>query len=218
MGAIFHNLGMQRKKFRELMGKNFGPDDRKKVLLALKFAERKHKGQRRNIGTAYVIHPLRVASILLDEVGTWDADVVVAALLHDVVEDCGVRVKTIQKRFGRRVASFVKALTRPRFKHESEIEKEQHKKRKLQLLASAAYEVRLIKCADILDNLRSAADVSAWQWTPLIRRKFPRWHREFQFSARFAKEVHLTLYREIQRALRIFELKRIVRGMVRFGF
>lgn len=198
--------------------KTFAPNDRKKVMAAFQFAKQKHKGQRRHIGTAYVIHPIRVAIILLDEVGTWDADVVAAGILHDVVEDCGTRLKTISSRFGKRVASFVRILTRPRGKGESDQEKEQRKKQKLALLARTDGEARLIKCADILDNLRSAADVSWWQWSPLIRRKFPRWQREFQFAAKFAKEVHPVLYREIVHALRVFKIKRLVRGMVRFGF
>lgn len=215
----FHNLKLQKRKFIALAGNNFASADYKKVLTAFKFAEAKHKGQRRDEGTAYLIHPIRVATILLDDVGTWDADVVAAALLHDVVEDCGVRLSTIQRQFGKRVAHFVDMLTRKRTKpRETETEKEIQKREKLSLLTSSPIEVRLIKSADILDNLRCAADIPWWMWTPLARKKFPRWHREFHQAEQFAKDVHPVLYQEIKQALRTFDMKRLVRGVLRFGW
>lgn len=216
MEAQFHKLKFQKKKLNGLVIKTFAPDDRKKVIAALQFAEVKHQGQRRDEGTAYVIHPIRVAITLLQDVGTWDADAVVSALLHDVIEDCRVHLATIRKRFGKRVAQFVLALTRKRLRRESEAQKETDKLHKLEILSRAPLEVRLIKCADILDNLRCAADVPIWAWTALAIRKFPRWRREFHTAAEFAKGVHPVLHKEIMRALRTFEVKRIVRGVVRF--
>lgn len=218
MDLAFHNLKVQKKKFLILVEKNFGPQDRKKIQAAFEFAQVKHQGQRRAEGTAYFIHPVRVAITLIQDVGTWDADVVAAGLLHDVVEDCRVHLLTIAKRFGKRVAQFVEALTRRRSKQETEVEKERHKLEKLTKLQRQPLEVRMVKCADILDNLRSASDVPFWAWTKLARKKFPRWHREFHVASEFAKGVHPVLYREIQKALRMFDLKRVMRGMVRLGF
>lgn len=217
MNAQFHNLKFQKKKFLGLVDKGFSKEDREKILAAFQFAQLKHKGQRRDEGAAYVIHPIRVAIILLDNAGTSDADVAVSALLHDVIEDCGVRIVSIEKRFGKRVAQFVKALTRIPIKGESDIEKEKHKKQKFMELEHKPLEIRLIKCADILDNLRCAADVAFWSWTPIARKKFPRWRREFHAAAGFSKHVHPILHREIQKALTVFEVKRIVREVVRFG-
>ena len=218
MHAQFHNLKFQKKKFLGLVEKSFGKEDREKILAALKFAKFKHKGQRRDEeSAAYIIHPVRVALTLLENVGTWDADVVVGALLHDVVEDCGVRLHSIEKRFGKRVAYFVKALTRIPKKGETDAEKEIRKKEKIRELAYESLEVRLIKCADILDNLRCAADVPFWSWTPIAQRKFPRWRREFYVAEELAKQVHPVLHHEIQNALRVFEVKRIARGVVRLG-
>lgn len=217
MNSQFHNLKFQKKKLLGLVGKGFAQNDRKKILAALTFADEKHKGQRRDEGTAYLIHPVRVASILAQDVGTWDADVVVGALLHDVVEDCGVRLTTIRKRFGKRVAQFVQALTRKRKKGETEAQKEKDKTHKLEVLSHQSLEVRLIKCADILDNLRCSADVPFWAWTPIAHKKFPRWRREFHVAVAFAKSVHPVLFTQMQQALRVFEVKRIVRGVVRLG-
>lgn len=218
MTSQFHNLKFQKKKLLGLVEKSFGKEDRKKILAGFQFAQASHKGQRRDEeSVAYIIHPVRVALTLLENVGTWDADVVVGALLHDVVEDCGVRQSLIQKRFGKRVAQFVKALTRMPIKGESDSEKETHKKQKLMELEQASLEARLIKCADILDNLRCAADVPFWSWTPLARRKFPRWRREFHVAVEFAKHTHPFFYKKIHNELRTFEVKRIVRGVVHLG-
>ena len=218
MNAQFHNLKFQKKKFLGLAEKNFAIEDGKKITSALRFAEVKHKGQRRDEeSAAYVIHPIRVATTLLEDVGIWDGDVVVGALLHDLVEDCGVRLGMIEKRFGKRVSEFVKALTRMAIKGESDSEKEAHKKQKLTELGYASLEIRLIKCADILDNLRCAADVPFWSWTPIARRKFPRWRREFHVAEEFAKHTHPFFYKEIHTELRTFEVKRIMRGVVRLG-
>src|SRR3989338_3709134 len=150
MDSQFHDLKIQKKKLKGLIEKTFGPNDVKKILAALEFAIEKHKGQRRDEGKAYVIHPIRVAVTLLHDVGTWDADIVVAALLHDVVEDCGIRVRTIAARFGKRAAKFVSALTRRSIKGETDHEKEKHKIYKLDQLKHAVVEIQLIKCADIL--------------------------------------------------------------------
>ncbi len=217
MNIQFHNLKFQKKRFLKLVAEHFGPDDRKKIIAAFEYANLKHARQRRDEGTAYIIHPVRVAITLLDDIGTWDADMIASALLHDVVEDCGVRIKTIKKKFGKRVAAFVLAVTRPRERGESETEKEKHKIEKLTTLAKASLEIRMLKGADILDNLRCAADVPWLSWTPIARKKFPRWYREFRVAAKLAKGVHPVLYREIVSALRVFEVKRIVRGVVRLG-
>ena len=217
MNSQFHNLKFQKKRFLKLVTEHFARDDRKKIIAAFEFANLKHARQRRDVGTAYIIHPVRVAITLLDDIGTWDADMVAGALLHDVVEDCGVRIKTIRKQFGKRAASFVLAMTRPRIRGEGEVEKEKHKIEKLATLSRASLEIRMLKGADILDNLRCAADVPWLSWTPIARKKFPRWYREFRVAAKLTKGVHPVLYREIEIALRLFEVKRIVRGVVRLG-
>ncbi len=214
MSNRFHDARYQKKELRNLITQNFGPDDSKKILAALRFAQLAHKGQRRDEGSAYIIHPVRVARILLTIVGTWDADMVVAALLHDVVEDCRVRLTSIQKRFGRRVANFVQALTRKVVERETEAEKERHKIEKLDILRHAPLEVRLIKCADFLDNIRCAADVSFYA---AERRKFARWHREFHHALEFAHGVHAELAKAISHELRKFDLKRFARTVVRLG-
>ncbi|KKU11984.1 MAG: (p)ppGpp synthetase I, SpoT/RelA [Parcubacteria group bacterium GW2011_GWC2_45_7] len=210
----FNDLRFQKKQLLALVKKNFAPEDRKKIISALEFARKAHKGQKRIEGTSYIIHPIRAAIILLEDAQIWDADVIVSALLHDVIEDCGVSPKAVEKRFGKRVSRFVELLTRPQRRKEDEFQKETNKIRYLKKLSKASREAKLIKCADILDNMRSAAEVpfyhAAWQ-------SFPRWRREFHRALAFVETVHPVIFRKMRMALNVFELKRFARAVVRLG-
>lgn len=218
MKTEFHNLEFQKRRLLGGIAKNFGPEDQEKIAAALQFARKAHRGQRRAEGTAYIIHPVRVANTLVHDIGVWDADMVVAALLHDVIEDCAVRKDRIRKRFGRRVEIFVFALTQRRpSRAESEAAKELRKTHKLQQLMRQPLDVRIIKCADILDNLECSADVAWWKWTPLVRKKFPRWHREFQIAVELARNTHPWFFRKMRRHFRIFAVKRLARAAVSVG-
>ena len=78
------------------------------ILKAAEFAATKHRGQFRkgNLNTPYINHPIKVAN-LLENVGVKDVEVLVAALLHDVVEDTNTTYSDIRNVFNQRVADFV---------------------------------------------------------------------------------------------------------------
>lgn len=81
-----------------------------RILHAVTFAEQAHRGQvRKYTGEPYIVHPLEVASIVATV--SKDEDVIIAALLHDVVEDCGITCDQISKAFGMRVAKMVSDVT-----------------------------------------------------------------------------------------------------------
>jgi GTP pyrophosphokinase len=84
-----------------------------KVRSAKKFAEEKHKGQKRfGKGEDYIVHPDHVARIVHEVKHSHKiADLIVSAYLHDTVEDCGVRIEEIKEKFGDLVAELVKELT-----------------------------------------------------------------------------------------------------------
>jgi (p)ppGpp synthase/HD superfamily hydrolase len=121
---------------------------------ALLFATRKHAGQHRK-GTAvpYVAHLLGVASLVLEAGG--DEDLAIAALLHDVVEDCGGApvLKEIRRRFGKRVAHVVDGCT------DTDLDPKppwrQRKEDYLKHLRTADADTRLVSAADKLHNVRS---------------------------------------------------------------
>ena len=77
---------------------------------ALEFAQEKHAGQLRRSGGPYIQHPVQVAQFLADL--HLDVTTLAAALLHDVVEDCGVTTKELDSRFGLEVARLVDGLTK----------------------------------------------------------------------------------------------------------
>jgi (p)ppGpp synthase/HD superfamily hydrolase len=121
---------------------------------AFLFAKEKHAGQTRKAsGVPYLAHLMGVASLALEYGG--DEDVAIAALLHDVVEDCGGRamLKEVKRRFGSRVAKMVEGCT-----DSDTVPKRPWRERKdtyLQHLKSADEETRLVSAADKLNNLRS---------------------------------------------------------------
>ncbi len=79
------------------------------VVKAFNFAEEKHSTQMRKDGRPYIIHPVCVAEIL--EKQNFNTDVICAALLHDVVEDCGVSILQIEEKFNKQIAKIVDAVT-----------------------------------------------------------------------------------------------------------
>ncbi len=122
-----------------------------RVRAAYELAARAHAGQRRAEGTPYIVHPLRVALILAEERGVHRADVVAAALLHDVLEDTDVAAGDIARCAGERVAAWVQALTKP---PATGVDKAERDAAYFRALLTAPPEARLIKLADRLDNVR----------------------------------------------------------------
>jgi len=120
------------------------------TITMIKYA---HQGQRRKSGEPFYTHPLQVAMILLTI--TKDSDAILAALLHDVVEDTAVSLEQIAYQYGRRVAYLVQTLTHldPTGKKTKLTEAENH----AQLAAAENKEAVLIKLADRLHNMRTIA-------------------------------------------------------------
>jgi GTP diphosphokinase / guanosine-3',5'-bis(diphosphate) 3'-diphosphatase len=154
-GQIRHRLMLQVDELQQA----------KRVLLtrALSLAEQIHEGQFRKppkidpeLREPYVIHPMRVALILFEELGLRDSDAICAALLHDVVEDSNGRVTTnfLEQKFGRVIALMVSVLTKPN--PDKKIPREQQLKTYHERIMQAAVPTRLVKLADRVDNMRDA--------------------------------------------------------------
>jgi (p)ppGpp synthase/HD superfamily hydrolase len=125
-----------------------------RFLRAFQFAFKMHSGQARKASTIpYIAHLMGVASLVLEAGG--DEDLVIAALLHDVVEDCGGApiLARVRKQFGVRVAKVVEGCTdadsypKPPWR--------ERKERYLAHLKDADAETRLVSAADKLNNIRS---------------------------------------------------------------
>ncbi len=137
------------------------------VETAFTLAERVHRGQVRKTSgdrpVPYIAHPLRVALILLDEWKHAEVETIVTALLHDVIEDCALPesrehlTQEIRMAFGNDVERAVWTLTKPQ-PGPTEV-RYARDARYFSELRKAPEWVRLVKCADRVDNLR---DACAW--------------------------------------------------------
>ncbi|TFW27558.1 bifunctional (p)ppGpp synthetase/guanosine-3',5'-bis(diphosphate) 3'-pyrophosphohydrolase [Massilia arenosa] len=130
------------------------PTELKKVKEAYRFSDEMHLGQVRKSGEPYISHPIAVAEICAD----WklDAQAIMAALLHDVMEDQGVKKEELLERFGPQVASLVDGLSKlEKIEFQSQIEAQAENFRKMLLAMASDVRVILIKLADRLHNMRT---------------------------------------------------------------
>ena len=132
------------------------PEDIPDIRAALTLMYRAHNGQFREGGLPYATHPLSVALLAAEEVGVKQRDPLIAALLHDVLEDApDIQVEEIADRFGPDVAKAVVALTKM-YKREGTPREEGLRRYYAALVASPEW-VRAIKLCDRVHNLRSLA-------------------------------------------------------------
>ena len=101
---------MEIEQFLNKLPEAYSRSDRDQIERAYRFAEKAHKGQTRANGQPYFLHCVGVANILLDMDAT--AEIVSAALLHDVLIDCNVSSKTLRNEFGDTIAQFVEDVSR----------------------------------------------------------------------------------------------------------
>ena len=131
-----------------------GNIDKEVIIKAYNLANEAHKGQMRLSGEPYVIHPIEVASILVD-IGL-DTNTIAAALLHDVVEDSEYTYEDIEKQFGKEVAELVEGVTKlGKIEYKSREEEQADNVRKMVLAMAKDIRVVLIKLADRLHNMRT---------------------------------------------------------------
>lgn len=136
------------------LGETKSEADLAKIKSAYEFASLAHKGQKRDSGEDYIQHPLEVAAIV-HELGM-DTVSIVAALLHDVVEDTAVESEEIKKKFGSEVALLVDGVTKlSRLAFRSKQEQQMENLRKMFLAMTQDLRVIIIKLADRLHNMRT---------------------------------------------------------------
>ncbi len=133
------------------------PSDIERLRSAFQFAREAHSPQKRKSGEPYIIHPVNVARIVAEELEL-GADPVIAAFLHDVVEDTSYTIEDIRERFGDEVAFLVGVVTKEKkdqYVHSKQVDNFR------QILASMQYDVRalLIKLADRLHNMRTLSSM-----------------------------------------------------------
>jgi guanosine-3',5'-bis(diphosphate) 3'-pyrophosphohydrolase len=167
------------------------PEEVELVEEAYRFSEAAHRGQKRQSGEPYITHPLAVAG----EIAEWQMDVegVIAALLHDVMEDTPVSKSTIAERFGKPVADLVDGLSKlDKLEFQSAEEAQAENFRKMLMAMARDLRVVLIKLADRHHNLQTMAAVR-----PEKRRRIAR--ETLEIYAPIANRLGLNkLYHELQ--------------------
>ena len=124
------------------------------IKRAFFLAKEAHQGVRRRSGEPYLLHPIAVAKIVIEEIGL-GVKSVVAALLHDVVEDTEYSVEDMERIFGPKIASMVDGLTKMSGVFNADTSEQAEYFRKVLLTLSDDVRVILIKIADRLHNMRT---------------------------------------------------------------
>src|SRR5450830_1218548 len=140
-----------------------GPAGIEQVRQAYRFADAAHLGQLRNSGEPYITHPIAVAA----QCAVWklDAQALMAALLHDALEDCGVTKAELVDRFGLQVAELVDGLTKlDKLQFNTREENQAESFRKMLLAMARDVRVILIKLADRTHNMRTLSDAPRDKW------------------------------------------------------
>ena len=161
------------------------------VRRAYRFADEAHLGQIRNSGEPYITHPIAVAQ----QCAEWklDAQALMAALLHDAIEDCGVTKPDLIERFGAPVAELVDGLTKlEKLEFNTREENQAESFRKMLLAMARDVRVILVKLADRTHNMRTLGDVPRDKWARISS-------ETLDIYAPIAHRLGLnTTYRELQ--------------------
>jgi len=136
------------------------------IIRAAAFAAHKHRDQRRKDEAAspYINHPLALANLLANEAGVEDDYVIVAALLHDTIEDTDTTAEELRDAFGTVVLGYVLEVT-----DDKNLAKAERKAAQIAHAAHISHGAKLVKLADKICNLRDVADNPPADW-PLQRR------------------------------------------------
>jgi guanosine-3',5'-bis(diphosphate) 3'-pyrophosphohydrolase len=161
------------------------------VRRAYRYADEAHLGQLRNSGQPYITHPIAVAQ----QCAEWklDAQALMAALLHDAIEDCGITKPDLIERFGAPVAELVDGLTKlEKLEFNTREENQAESFRKMLLAMARDVRVILIKLADRTHNMRTLSDVPRTKWARISS-------ETLEIYAPIAHRLGLnTTYRELQ--------------------
>ena len=151
------------------------PSDIALILKAASFSAGKHRDQRRkDAGSSpYINHPLALAHILASEGGVTDPVTIIAALLHDTIEDTDTSLDELDREFGPMVAATVAEVT-----DDKTLDKADRKRLQVTTAASKSDAAKLVKLADKISNLRDIAATPPVGWSDERRQAYFDWARE----------------------------------------
>ena len=142
------------------------------LIRAASFAADRHRDQRRKgeNGAPYINHPLEVANMLANIGGIEDTEVLIAAILHDTVEDCGVRPEELRAHFGDRITDLVLEVT-----DDKSLPKPERKRLQVEHAPHLSPEAKAIKLADKISNVTDVAHDPPSHWPIERQQEYIRW-------------------------------------------
>jgi guanosine-3',5'-bis(diphosphate) 3'-pyrophosphohydrolase len=145
------------------------------ILRAAAFAAERHRDQRRKGKDAspYINHPLGLANLLAGDCCERDATTLMAALLHDTVEDTGTSIEEIEQVFGREVAQVVLEVT-----DDKSLPKAERKRLQIEHAANLSRPAKLVKLADKICNLRDISSSAPADWSLQRVREYFDWAKQ----------------------------------------
>ena len=155
------------------------------VARALDFAARKHRNQRRKGASAepYINHPAEVARLVAEATGGRPLAVLLAALLHDTVEDTQTTLDELEREFGKDVAALVAEVT-----DDKRLPKAERKRLQVEHAGAKSRGAKLIKIADKTSNLRSLLESPPTDWDLQRRREYFEWAKRVVEGCRGVNE------------------------------
>ena len=150
-------------------------DELSLILKAMDFAARKHRDQRRMDAdaTPYINHPIELAVLLVNEGGIADINVLVAALLHDTVEDTETTQYELEEWFGREITAIVMEVT-----DNKKLPKAERKRLQVENASRCSRAAKLVKLADKICNLRDMGTNPPVEWSLERKREYFDWASE----------------------------------------
>jgi guanosine-3',5'-bis(diphosphate) 3'-pyrophosphohydrolase len=153
----------------------FTADDISLMLKALKFAAHKHRHQRRKNGLAspYINHLIAVSEILWEIGEVRDLNTMVAAMLHDTIEDTDTPPEELERIFGEKICSIVNEVT-----DDKSLPKQVRKRLQVEHAGNASLEARHVKLADKIANVQDIMDAPPVNWSLKRRWEYIDWAEE----------------------------------------
>ena len=145
------------------------------LVKAIAFAADKHRNQRRKDkdSSPYINHPIALAEVLANEAGIDDQNVLIAAILHDTIEDTETTQEELPRLFGDAITAIVLEVT-----DNKALPKAERKRLQIQHAPHASRRAKLVKFADKICNLRDISSSPPTEWSLERRREYYDWAKE----------------------------------------
>jgi GTP diphosphokinase / guanosine-3',5'-bis(diphosphate) 3'-diphosphatase len=142
------------------------------LLKVIYYAAEKHVDQRRKNEkeSPYINHPIKVAKVIWEDGCVRDMDVIAAALLHDTIEDTGVREEELAELFSPKIASIVKEVT-----DDKDLDKQIRKQKQIEHAPHLSFQAKQVKLGDKICNVEDIQNNPPAKWTDTRREEYLDW-------------------------------------------